>query len=162
VVQAVDQIPKASFVKKDWPGARPGPVFCHSEFLAVGMGMMLPVMSVVVLVRPVALMYVPSIGVVVVVRVCPVSALVRGVTPLAGHPYPAPAIGYPIAVDPDIARSWNHWTDFITQRRRRGPNCDAKGHLPRRWDCKGRSQNNSKQPFCLHFYAPCYCYLVKM
>jgi hypothetical protein len=108
------------------------------------MGMVVPVMIAVVFVRPVAFMYVPAIGIMIVVRMSPIGASIRRSLPFAVSPYPAAALRNPVSIDPYIARAWYWRRGLITQRRRWGPDGNSKGDLSKYWDCKGRSQNTSE------------------
>jgi hypothetical protein len=102
----------------------------------------------------------PSIFVMIVVRMRPVSPAIWRLLPRARNPDIPSAPRAPVAFNPNIAVARHRWPRLVADRGRRcaNRNCD----LPKCRHRNRRSQNTAKQPFCfqsisLHFGAtPCY------
>ena len=77
------------------------------------------IMAAAIFVIPVALLHVPTISLMLVVRVIPVTSLVRRPLPDAGNPDVAASVDPPVAINPSIAFGGRWWTAFIANRRRR-------------------------------------------
>src|ERR1700751_3195996 len=94
-----------------------GPVSAGPQFVIalISVGVMLPVVVVVVLVRPVALVHAPAIRVMVIVRVRPVGACTGRTLPCAVMPDPTSAIDDPKAIGPYVAGSRHRRRYFVTQ-----------------------------------------------
>jgi hypothetical protein len=71
------------------------------------------VMVAMVLVIPVSRMHLPSVLVVVVMRVAPVRPCIRRPPPHSRDPHIPVACPVPIAIDPNIARTWHGRRDVV-------------------------------------------------
>ena len=79
-------------------------------------------MVAMVFVVPVALMHVPAVVVMVVVRMAPVSPGIRWPPPDSGNPHIPSAIDSPIAIDPNKAFARYSRPNLVADRRRWGAN----------------------------------------
>jgi len=87
--------------------------------VAVGLIMMIiPMTIAVIFVVPVAFMKLPSLLIVVVVRMTPICALVRRLFPSASNPSVMVALWGPIALNPDVAGTGCIASLFVTNWRR--------------------------------------------
>src|SRR5260370_13109331 len=66
---------------------------------------------------PMAFMHSPTLGVVIVVRMTPISSFIGRTFPTSRHPNVVPAIDSPVAVDPLVSCCRHRRTPFMTQRR---------------------------------------------
>ncbi len=114
----------------------------HSSCLVVRV--VVPIVVAVIVMRPIAVVDMPSVGVVIVVWVRPIGALIGRPLPSASPPHPTSVFGNPVSIDPYIAGAWNWWASFISIGRRRVSNRDAEGNLRTDRDRKRRSQNTSE------------------
>jgi hypothetical protein len=94
--------------------------------------MVIPVTIVVIFMVPVAFMKLPSLLIVIVVRMTPICALVRRLLPAASNPSVMVALWGPIALDPDVAGTGCIASLFVTNRRRSA--ADVYRNLRERWD----------------------------
>ena len=99
----------------------------HGSYSVVRM--VVPIVIVVILMGPIAIVDVPSIGVVVVVWVRIIGAGIGRTLPSSRSPYPSSVFGNPVSIDPCVARARNWWTSFVSIGRRWFSNCDAEGNL---------------------------------
>jgi hypothetical protein len=90
----------------------------------------------VVIMIPVAFMYLPAALVVVIVRMGPVRASIRRALPDAGIPDITPAIVAPIAVNPGVALARHGRPDFIADGWWRS--ADINMNLAKCRHCQGR------------------------
>jgi hypothetical protein len=109
--------------------------------------MIVVVMIAMIFVVPVSFVHLPSLLVVVVVRMGPVSASVGWTIPAAGNPDVPTVVNSPVAVDPGIPVSGHRWAYFVAHRRRCSADVDAD--LPKQWHCQGDCGDSSKKPFHL-------------
>lgn len=100
--------------------------------------MIIPVVFVVIFVVPVTFVDMPSIRVVVIVRMGPVRTSIRRTPPVTVMPDPASALGNPVAIDPDVAWARYRRGSLVTVRRRRRADRDAERNLPKSRDGKSR------------------------
>jgi hypothetical protein len=75
----------------------------------------------VVLVIPVALMQPPTLSIVVIVRMAPISVFIRGLLPASRNPLVVTALLAPVSVDPGVARAGRVPAPLIPVCRRAGP-----------------------------------------
>jgi hypothetical protein len=61
------------------------------------------IVVVVVFVGPVAFMQLPTLFVVIIVRMIPIGAFVRGLLPAPRHPLVMTALRGPVSIDPGVA-----------------------------------------------------------
>jgi hypothetical protein len=94
--------------------------------------MIVPVTIVMIFVVPVAFMKLPSLLIVVVMRMTPIRTLVRGLFPAARDPLVMVALRDPIAFDPHVPGTGRIASLFITNRRRSA--ADVYRNLRERWD----------------------------
>jgi len=80
--------------------------------------MIIPVTFVVIFMVPVAFMKLPSLLIVVVVRMVPICALVRRLFPAARDPLVVVAVGSPIALNPGVAGTGCIASPLVTNGRR--------------------------------------------
>ena len=100
----------------------------------VPIAVVIPVVVVMVLMRPVAFVLVPAVGIVVPMGMDIVGAGIGRLLPVSRVPAITAVIGIVVAFRPDIARTRDRRPSFIAQRRRRVADGDAKAHL-----CRSRS-----------------------
>jgi hypothetical protein len=79
---------------------------------------MVIVVVAMVLMVPVALMQVPAIVVMVVMRMAPVSSRIRRSPPHARNPNISSAVDSPIPINPHIALARHRRTNLVADRRR--------------------------------------------
>jgi len=103
------------------------------------MSVVVPVVIAVVFVGPIPFMDVPSVRVMIIVRMGPVGSGIRGTLPCAGMPDPAVAFDDPIAIYPDITRPGDRRGHVIAERGRGRTDIDVKGHLSESGEGKSRS-----------------------
>jgi hypothetical protein len=106
------------------------------------------VVVAVVFMVPVAFMDRPTLLVVVVVRIAPMRPLIGRPLPGSTSPFIPPAAPGPIAVGPNITRTWHRSLDLIPHRWRGTTDIDA--HLGKSRSCKSRSQDHAHYPCCSH------------
>ena len=75
------------------------------------------VVAAVIFMIPVAFLHVPAVSFVLVVRVVPVSAFVRGPLPHTGNPDVTASVDPPIPIDPRVALGGRRRAALITNRR---------------------------------------------
>jgi len=73
-----------------------------------------PIVIAVIVMRPIAVVDVPSIGVMIVMWVCPIGAGIRRPLPSSRPPHPPSVFGNPVSIDPYVARARNGWTRFVS------------------------------------------------
>ena len=78
------------------------------------------VVMIVIFVVPVALVQLPALLIMVVVRVIPVRAFIRRMVPTSGNPPVVVSVRRPVTIDPGIARTWRDTALFVADRRRAG------------------------------------------
>ena len=83
------------------------------------------VVSVVILVVPVAFVHLPALLVVVVMRVAPIGAGVRWPHPDSGHPDIAASAVAPVSLSPNETLARHGGPHLIAQRRRRTADVDV-------------------------------------
>jgi hypothetical protein len=83
------------------------------------------VVVVMVVVVPVAFMHLPSLLIVVIMRMVPDAAFVRWALPVAASPYITATLVSPITLNPHIARPRHGGTNFAAKRRRSASNINA-------------------------------------
>ena len=87
-----------------------------------------PVPVVVVFAVPVSFVILPAFLVMVVVRMVPVCAFIGSTSPMPGNPAIMMAVGRPVALNPDEARSGYRPAPLIAKWRRRSS--DINRNLP--------------------------------
>jgi len=88
-----------------------------------------PIVIAVIVMRPVAVVDVPSIRVVIVVWVCIIGAGIRRPLPSSVSPHPASVFGNPVSIDPYVAGARNWWAAFVSIGRRWVSNRYAERNL---------------------------------
>jgi hypothetical protein len=88
-----------------------------------------PIVIAVIVMRPVAVVNVPSIRVVIVVWVSIIGAGIGRPLPSSLPPHPQSVFGNPVSIDPYVARARNVWTRFVSVGRRWLTNRDAERNL---------------------------------
>src|ERR1700736_2920441 len=109
---------------------------------------MVPVVLVVILVIPMAFMQLPTLPLVIVVRMVPIAAFIRGAVPTSCHPSVMPPIRGPITIDPGIARTRLRSAFFVTQWRR----CASDVYFDLRHGRNGESGCNYQTTNQLQFH----------
>src|ERR1700722_16259108 len=99
---------------------------------------------------PVALMHRPAVGVVIVVRVAPVSTRIRRSPPCTGDPHIPCSNPVPISIGPHITGSRDRRWDLIAQGWRSNADIHANPRKSRSRKC--RSQDQTRYPFRLHTF----------
>lgn len=112
-------------------------------------------MVAVIFAIPMALVHLPALLVMVVVRMAPVSAGIGRAIPAARNPDVASILRAPVTVDPGITVAGHGWADFIPQGWRGSTDIDtdlSKGRGRERY-CR----DGSDDPF-LHCHSPFFEY----
>jgi hypothetical protein len=94
--------------------------------------MFVSVTIVVIFMVPVPFMKLPSLLIVVVVRMVPICALVRGLLPAARNPFVVMAVRGPIALNLGVAGTWRIASPFVTNGWWSA--ADVYRNLRERWD----------------------------
>jgi hypothetical protein len=98
-----------------------------------------PVVGVMILMRPIPVVDMPAVRIMVIVGVRPISACIGWTPPFSAMPYPSSALRNPVAINPDVARTRHGWRRLIAQRWRRRTDGYAKRDLPESREGKSRS-----------------------
>jgi hypothetical protein len=101
-----------------------------------------------VVVVPMALVQLPPLPLVVIMRVVPVSSLVRWLIPAPCHPSVAMAIGFPIPVNPGVPRARSAPPSFVAEGRRSAS--DIERNLREGGKSDDRRQQQSGYPLRFH------------
>ena len=85
---------------------------------------MIVAFMIVVFVVPVALVHLPALLIVIIVRVIPVGAFVGRTVPVSLDPAVVVAVGNPISLHPGVARAGHRSLGLVAEWRRRGFDVD--------------------------------------
>src|SRR5450755_4610693 len=104
---------------------------------------------IVIFVIPMALVQLPALLIVVVMRVIPVCAFIRSMVPTSGNPAVVASIGRPVTIDPGIAGTGGDTALFVAHRRRAG--ADVQRHLCGSRNGKRGCEQCATYPIEFHF-----------